>query len=104
MRKANVYVHGIKAGILEEIEKNKSYTFKYLDEYNNEPVSLTMPLNKRLYIYNTFPSFFDGLLPEGFLLEGLLRINKIDKNDYFGQLLKVGLDMVGSVTVEKYNE
>ena len=63
-----------------------------------------MPLNKRLYIYNTFPSFFDGLLPEGFLLEGLLRINKIDKNDYFGQLLKVGLDMVGSVTVEKYNE
>ncbi|MEK7431580.1 MAG: HipA N-terminal domain-containing protein [Cyanobacteriota bacterium] len=104
MRKANVYVHGIKAGILEEIEKNKSYTFKYLDEYNSEPVSLTMPLNKRLYIYNTFPSFFDGLLPEGFLLEGLLRINKIDKNDYFGQLLKVGLDMVGSVTVEKYNE
>ncbi|WP_235893039.1 HipA N-terminal domain-containing protein, partial [Flavobacterium franklandianum] len=40
------------------------------------------------------------LLPEGVMLEGLLRIVKIDKKDYFSQLIATGNDLVGAVTVK----
>ena len=35
------------------------------------------------------------------MLDGLLRQRKIDKDDYFSQLLAVGKDLVGAVTVEE---
>ena len=44
---------------------------------------------------------FEGLLPEGMMLEALLRKYKIDRNDYFGQIIMVGQDVVGAVTVEE---
>lgn len=77
------------------------YTFQYLPTYQGSPVSLTMPYRQEPYIYTTFPPFFDGLLPEGYQLEGLLRILKIDRRDYMTQLAAVGNDMVGTVTVKK---
>ena len=42
--------------------------------------------------------FFDGLLPEGEMPEGLLRQHKIDAHDRLAQLLVVGGDLVGAVT------
>ncbi len=75
------------------------YTFQYLPVYQGPPISLTMPCRQEPYIYATFPPFFDGLLPEGYQLEGLLRILKIDRRDYMTQLAAVGNDMVGTVTV-----
>lgn len=99
MRKAKVLVHGIEAGILEELEEG-TYILTYHKDYNHAPISLTMPLNKRFYEFDHFPSFFEGLLPEGIMLDGLLRKCKLDKNDLFGQLIQVGHDLVGAVTVE----
>ncbi len=104
MRKAKVYVNGTEAGILSEIKPGTQYTFEYLDGYSGLEVSRTMPLNEKKYSFDRFPPFFDGLLPEGFQLEGLLKIRKIDKNDFFSQLLAVGEDMVGVVTVKKISE
>lgn len=101
MRKADVSMHGVKAGILEEIEKGKRYVFTYDDEYTGDPISLTMPVQKKRYEFDTFPPFFEGLLPEGIQLEGLLRLNKIDAHDFFSQLVSVGGDMVGAVTVKE---
>ncbi|MDP1620793.1 MAG: HipA N-terminal domain-containing protein [Bacteroidales bacterium] len=101
MRRAKVYVKGIEAGTLTEIEKGKEYLFEYLDEYNGLVVSRTMPIKEKTFKFNRFPPFFDGLLPEGIQLEGLLKIKKIDKNDYFPQLMAVGEDMVGVVTVKE---
>jgi len=43
---------------------------------------------------------FEGLLPEGPQLEALLRMHKIDRNNAFRQLVTVGADMVGSLTVK----
>lgn len=100
MRKAHVSVNGVKAGILEELE-GKKYQFTYFDDYHGGPVSLTMPLKNKRYDFDRFPPFFEGLLPEGMMLEALLRKYKIDKNDYFGQLIIVGQDVVGAVTVEE---
>lgn len=101
MRKANVFVNGTLAGELEEQAKGSSYTFHYVNEYDGTPVSLTMPLEKREIKYDIFPPFFEGLLPEGVMLDGLLRQQKIDKDDLFGQLVTVGKDLVGAVTVEE---
>ena len=99
MRKAIVYVHDIRAGVLIE-EENGRYIFVYDDHYAAEPVSLTMPVANKKYSFLSFPSFFEGLLPEGIMLEGLLKINKIDNKDYFSQLIATGNDLVGAVTVK----
>jgi serine/threonine-protein kinase HipA len=104
MRKAKVLVNGIDAGIFLEIEMNKKYVFTYNQNYSGLPISLTMPIEKREFQFETFPPFFDGLLPEGIQLEALLRQKKIDRNDYFSQLIAVGADMVGAVTVEEIIE
>jgi serine/threonine-protein kinase HipA len=94
-------VNGVEAGTLEEHERGKKYVFRYHDAYAGDPVSLTMPVRERVFEFQSFPPFFDGTLPEGVMLEGLLRQRKIDRDDLFGQLLAVGNDLVGAVTVEE---
>ncbi len=61
---------------------------------------MTMPVDKKEFVFEEFPPFFDGLLPEGVLLEGLLKQRKIDRHDYFSQIVAVGKDLVGAVTVQ----
>lgn len=92
-------VHGKRAGILTEVFSNEYY-FEYDDNYEDEIVSLTMPISQKKHEFNSFPPFFEGLLPEGVMLEGLLKIAKIDKRDYFSQLIAPGNDLVGAVTVK----
>ncbi len=99
MRKANVFMQGKPAGVLEEIEEGKHYRFTYFDDYAGLPISLTMPVRGRTFDFDSFPPFFDGLLPEGVLLEALLKRRKIDRRDYFSQLLAVGENLIGAVTV-----
>lgn len=101
MRQAKVLVNGIQAGVLEERERGREYIFRYLDTYRGNPVSLTMPVEQREISYDRFPPFFEGVLPEGVMLDGLLRQRKIDNDDFFSQLLAVGKDLVGAVTVEE---
>lgn len=101
MKKAKIFVNDVFAGILSEIEKGRSYKFDYDEHYRGDPVSMTMPLKERHYKYSQFPPFFDGLLPEGIQLEALLKIGKIDSDDYLEQLIRVGHDLVGNVTVEE---
>jgi len=97
-------MHGVPAGMLHEIEAGKKYQFTYFEKYIGPSVALTMPTDEKEFIFDRFPPFFDGLLPEGPLLEGLLRQRKIDKFDYFSQLIAVGNDLVGAVTVQRKNE
>ena len=98
MRKALIQIHNITAGTLIE-ENPKSYIFQYKTDYNGPPISLTMPVRNEPYQFKEFPAFFDGLLPEGIQLEGLLKNRKIDKGDFLKQLLVTGEDLVGAVTV-----
>ena len=104
MKKAKVFVDGILAGFLIEKEKNKNYEFVYLEEYGGPSISLTMPTSQKSYQFDLFPPFFDGFLPEGFMLDALLRKTKLDKNDRFEQLMKVGGELVGNITVERCDE
>lgn len=103
MRKAINYIHGIKAGFLIENDYH-TFTFIYENEYNAEPVSLTMPVNQKNYFFNDFPPVFEDLLPEGIMLEAILKINKLDKNDCFSQLIADGNDVIGAVTVKLFED
>ena len=98
MRRARIDVMGQRAGVLEEQTPGR-YVFLYDETYSGPPVSLSLPVSKREFVFGIFPPFFEGLLPEGAMLEGLLRQCKIDRTDLFGQLLAVGGDTVGAVTV-----
>ncbi|SDC58499.1 HipA N-terminal domain-containing protein [Williamwhitmania taraxaci] len=101
MRKANLFVNGKEAGTLTELELGKKYRIEYAEGYSGAPISLTLPLVQKTYAFDSFPPFFDGLLPEGYQLEGLLKIGKVDRNDLFSQLIAVGDDLVGNVTVKE---
>lgn len=101
MKSARIFMKDKLAGILQEIEPGKKYRFEYLEGYTGEPISLTMPTDVSVYEFDKFPGFFDGLLPEGVMLDGLLRQKKIDADDMFSQLIAVGGELVGAVTVEE---
>lgn len=104
MRKAEVFLHTREAGVLIEEEKNEWYRFVYHQEYDGPPISVTMPVEQREYKFDRFPPFFEGLLPEGVNLKMLLRTRKIDRDDPFSQLMAVGEDTVGAVTVREVDE
>ena len=64
-------------------------------------LSLAMPITTRIYDFGEFLAFFEGLLPGGVQLEALLRKYKIDKDDLFSQLILVGNDLIGVLTIEE---
>lgn len=99
MKSARIFQQDKLAGILEARDDG-SYRFTYELGYRGEPVSLTMPTSQSVWEFPNFPAPFEGLLPEGVLLDALLRIRKLDKQDLFGQLLAVGHDVVGSLRIE----
>ena len=102
MRRLEVFLHNESVGVLKEISKEE-YIFDYKQDYRGPSISLTMPVNKS-YKYKMFPPFFDGLLPEGPQLSYLLKSKKIDDNDYFSQLMEIGDDFVGAVSVKEISE
>lgn len=104
MRKAKVFVNGTEAGMLSEIKQGKEYTFEYRDGYDSLEISRTMLLNQRTYQFDKFPPFFEGVLPEGIQLEGLIMMSKIHRYDLFSQLVAVGGDLVGVITVKEIAE
>lgn len=101
-RKAYVYVRGVFAGILSETDEG--YSFAYDREYLKQPdtgvVSLTLPMREEAYTSKTLFAFFDGLIPEGWLLKIVSRHWKIDIKDRFGLLLVACKDAVGNVSIE----
>lgn len=104
MKRAKVFADGILAGYLIEWEKNHRYEFAYLESYCGPSISLTMPLTQKVYFFDRFPPFFDGVLPEGFMLDALLKKAKINRDDRFEQLVRVGKELVGNITVERDDE
>lgn len=100
IRRAEVRQAGQVAGYLEERSAG-GWIFRYLADYAGMPVSLTLPVRSEPYLFAEFPAVFDGLLPEGVQLEALLRTHKIDRRDAFRQLVTVGVDLVGSLTVQE---
>lgn len=100
-RRGKVYFRDSLAGLLEENEEG--YTFFYDEEYLNSadplPVSLTLPLITEKYFSRELFPFFDGLIPEGWLLDIATNNWKLNPNDRMGLLLEFCSDTIGAVTV-----
>ena len=102
-RTAYVYVRDIFAGTLEETDSGYSFSYDetYLDMENATAVSLTLPLSSNEYKSQVLFPFFDGLIPEGWLLDVVSRNWKIDMNDRFGLLLVACKDSIGNVSIRE---
>lgn len=101
MKRAKVLLYRDWAGTLTEDENG--YHFQYRSDYlagsNPEPVSLTLPLRELPYSSPTFFPFFDGLIPEGWLLDIAEKTWKLDHRDRMGLLMVTGKDCIGAVSV-----
>ena len=100
-RKGYVYIQNNFAGIIAETEEG--YIFYYTEEYLGREdavaVSLTLPLRTEPYRTTILFPFFDGLIPEGWLLDVVSRNWKINNRDRFGLLLVACKDCIGNVTI-----
>ena len=106
MRLAQVFFKGILAGDLKETDRG-TYTFQYdqsyLDRKFSQPISLTLPLHAAAYQSPTMFPFFDGLIPEGWLLDLAVRNWKLDPRDRMGLLLEACGDCIGAVHLKPAN-
>ena len=100
-KREKVYIEKILAGMIEQKEGLYSFTYdeKYLDSENPKPISLTLPLRKKTYEYKTMIPFFDGLIPEGWLLNIITDNWKINPRDRMSLLLLACKDCIGNVSV-----
>jgi len=100
MRKGKVYYKDLFAGTIEE---DIGYTFVYDKEYikseNAKPISLTMPLRDEPFKSSFMFAFFDGLIPEGWLLDIAEKNWKINSRDRMGLLLAFCNDCIGAVSI-----
>lgn len=64
MKKAIIYVHGKRAGVLTEVSPTE-YQFEYDDHYEGDAISLTMPVGQKKYSYTSFSPFFEDLYAYG---------------------------------------
>ena len=102
MKQTVVFLRGIKAGVLTEDENG--YTFEYAADYlasaDAEAVSLTLPLSDKPYRDKVLFPFFDGLIPEGWLLDIAEKNWKINTRDRMSLLIACCKDCIGAVGVE----
>ena len=105
LRRGKVFVQGRYAGMVEETEDG--YSFAYDSGYlkaNGPAVSLTIPLQEEPFFSETLFPFFDGLIPEGWLLSVVTRNWKLDPEDRFGLLLVSCEDSIGDVSVKNADD
>lgn len=105
MRKAEIFMHSHLAGWLSETEAG--YEFIYDEDYRSnsksEPISKTLPLQSDPFKSTTMFSFFDGLIPEGWLLDIAEENFKLSTRDRMGLLLACCKDCIGAVSVHPIN-
>ena len=100
-RNAYVYISNTYAGVLSETDDGYSFVYdtEYLSRGDATAVSLTLPVTDQPYLSTTLFSFFDGLIPEGWLLDMVSRNWKIDRRDRFGLLMVACKDPIGNVSI-----
>ena len=101
MKRAHVYYKDVFAGQLTEDENG--FTFQYDSDYvalsSACPVSLTLPIRTLPYQSEVLFPFFDGLIPEGWLLDIAQENWKINVHDRMSLLLACCKDCIGAVSI-----
>ncbi|MEJ5993318.1 HipA N-terminal domain-containing protein [Pedobacter sp. Du54] len=103
MRKAEIFYGDVFAGILVETDDG-IYTFQYdtayVKVYPSQFITFTMPVTEGMYRENRLFPFFEGLIPEGWLLDIATKNWKINPNDRMGLLLACCQNCIGAVSVK----
>ena len=105
-RRADIFWLDRHAGQL--VEDETGYTFIYRQVYLRHPdaraVSLSLPLRVEPYFDKRIFPFFDGLIPEGWMLDIAEKTWKLDARDRMGLLLACCADCIGAVSVRPARE
>ncbi|NDE11519.1 MAG: phosphatidylinositol kinase [Chitinophagia bacterium] len=106
MRKAEIKINDITAGILIQNEEGYQFDYDntYLNSENPTPVSLTFPLQTKTFTAKALFPFFDGLIPEGWLLDIAVKNWKLNPRDRMGLLLTCCKDCIGAISVHQLKE
>ncbi len=106
MRRAKIIIHDQIAGLLIQDESGYHFIYDqaYLASEEAEPVSLTLPLKTEPFDSNILFPFFDGLIPEGWLLNIAERNWKLNARDRMGLLLACCKDCIGAISVIEVTE
>lgn len=105
MRQAKVLFKNEEAGVLTQHDDG-SFSFRYHENWvassDRQSISLTLPkIEKEFHSKYLFP-FFYNMLPEGSNKQVVCRLNRIDREDYFGLLMTTAKnDSIGAVTIKK---
>ncbi|MFA5850953.1 MAG: HipA N-terminal domain-containing protein [Bacteroidales bacterium] len=103
MRQGKVYYKNYLAGIITETDEGV-YVFQYDNQYvKDHPkdfITFTMPVSNNPYAENRLFPFFEGLIPEGWLLNIASKSWKINKSDRMGLLLACCQNCIGAVSVQ----
>ncbi|RYY89713.1 MAG: phosphatidylinositol kinase [Chitinophagaceae bacterium] len=105
-RAGAVYMEDKKAGRIWQ--DANGYYFQYVGSYLEIPaakaVSFTLPISNKIYVSKVLFPFFDGLIPEGWLLDITVKNWKTDPSDRMGLLLSACRDCIGAVSITPENE
>ncbi|MBO4665717.1 MAG: HipA N-terminal domain-containing protein [Paludibacteraceae bacterium] len=106
MKQGRVYYQQIPAGTIREDENGFvfQYDVDYLRREDAQPISLTLPLRAEAYVSQMMLPFFDGLIPEGWLLDVAVESWKINPRDRMALLLTCCRDCIGAISVEPIEE
>lgn len=99
-RSAKVFFKNIFAGTIEQSED--LYVFYYDPNYLTQDlpaISHTLPKRSNSYESKILFPFFDGLIPEGWLLNIATKNWKLDPNDRMNLLLTLCHDCIGAVHI-----
>ena len=101
MRKGIVFYCDTRAGVVEETDRGYRFTYDaaWLAAPEHAALSVTMPLRPEPYESSVFLPFFDGLIPEGWLLDIAQETWKVDPRDRMGLLLTCCRDTIGAVRI-----
>ena len=102
MKQAGIYVNDVFCGVLTEDEEGYHfvYTKEYLARNGAPPISPTMPLTEQQYDKEMMFPVFDGLIPEGWLLDIASTSWKIDPRDRMSLLMACCKDCIGNISVK----
>ncbi len=102
MRQAIIKYNNIQAGVLKELDTGE-YEFMYDEQYAQRYpglfITFQMPVRTNPYRSKRLFPFFDGLIPEGWLLTIAAESWRINKNDRMGLLLACCQNTIGAVSV-----
>ncbi|MCR5405103.1 MAG: HipA N-terminal domain-containing protein [Butyrivibrio sp.] len=101
-RSGRVFIQNEYAGVIRETDDGYEFFYEksYLEKNGSVAASLTLPLREQPYTSRYLFPFFDGMIPEGWLLGVVERNWKLDKNDRFGLMLASCRDCIGDVRIE----